>query len=113
MDKYISLDAAIEAVWRSQWMTDFEKGVVQKMLHKVPAVEMGWIPVTERLPENYVILDYDNDPLWLEFVVMIDGAEISTSLCFDGKNFFDGMDGQIYCVTHWMPRPEPPGKDGA
>ena len=39
MDKYISLDAAVEAVWKSQWMNDFEKGVVQKMLHKLPAVD--------------------------------------------------------------------------
>lgn len=70
-----------------------------------------WIPVEERLPKKYVILDYDHSPAWLEFVVMIDGAEVSTSLCFDGKNFFDDNDGQIYDVTHWMERPEPPRKD--
>ena len=83
-------------------------------LMAIEALERGrWIPVEERLPKKYVILDYDHDPEWLEFVVMIDGAEVSTSLCFDGKNFFDDNDGQIYDVTHWMERPEPPGKDGA
>lgn len=68
----------------------------------------AWIPVTERVPERWAILDPDGDPELLEFVVMIDGAEIPTVLRFDGSVFFDDRDGQIYDVTHWMPLPAPP-----
>ena len=104
MDKYISLDAAVEAVWKSQWMTDFEKGVIQKLLHKLPTVEMGWIPVTERVPE-------ENDKYLCNIKsYAFPGSSYLNILRYDKDGFHDGgiyEDG----VTHWMPLPEPPGKD--
>ena len=70
------------------------------------ADEDRWIPVTERLPEEWMIWVNDEHREPLEFLVFIDGAEIPTVLNFDGKRFCDEMD--FYPVTHWMPLPEPP-----
>lgn len=71
-----------------------------------------WIPVEKRLPEQYMIVGYDGEFEPMEFNVMIKGAELPATLCFNGKNFHN-WDGQIYDVTHWLPMPEPPRKDGA
>lgn len=70
-----------------------------------------WIPVTERLPEKWRETDekYFGDPI--EFIVHIAGAECATTLCFDGKDFFDITTGESYTVTHWMPLPEPPKEE--
>ena len=71
----------------------------------------GWIPVTERLPEKWRETDekYFGDPI--EFIVHIAGAECATTLCFDGKDFFDITTGESYTATHWMPLPEPPKEE--
>ena len=75
----------------------------------IEALERSWwIPTSEKLPEQYVIIDDYGLPEPLEFVVMIQGAKIPTVLSFDGKDFYDDRDGQIYDVTHWMPLPEAP-----
>lgn len=70
-----------------------------------------WIPVAERLPDKWRETDeeYFGEPI--EFIVHIAGAECATTLCFDGKDFFDINTGEIYMVTHWMPLPEPPKED--
>lgn len=39
MGKMIDLESALEAVWKSIWMNDYEKGQVQTILRKVPAVD--------------------------------------------------------------------------
>ena len=71
-----------------------------------------WIPVTERLPYaelNDYVNKYPEDHF--EVLVVIKGAKIPTTLCFeDGEFYFpDGeYGGAIYPVTHWMPLPEPP-----
>ena len=64
-----------------------------------------WIPVEERLPQK---ID--------EYNVMIEGAESPTTLWYlhgYGRwcEIVDGEIGEAYAVTHWMPLPEPPGKD--
>ena len=70
-----------------------------------------WIPVSERLPDKWRETDekYFGEPI--EFIVHIAGAECATTLCFDGKDFFDINTGEFYMVTHWMPLPEPPKED--
>ena len=71
----------------------------------------SWIPVTEGLPTAWQIASDDEhagEPL--EFIVFIDGAEIPTTLYFNGTWFIDNC-GEPYPVTHWMPMPEPPKED--
>ena len=58
-----------------------------------------WIPVTEHLP---------NEPR--EYNVIIGGAEIATTLYFNGESFCDD-DGNCYPVTRWTPLPQAPGKE--
>ena len=57
-----------------------------------------WIPVTERLPEDF------------EEVLVYDGDFVQPGVHFRGR--FDEYGNyesyEIYGVTHWMPLPEPP-----
>lgn len=64
-----------------------------------------WIPVEERLPQK---ID--------EYNVMIEGAKSPTTLWYlygYGRwcEIVDDEMGETYAVTHWMPLPDPPGKD--
>lgn len=77
----------------------------------IELVQNDWIPVTEGLPTVWQIASDDEhagEPL--EFIVFIDGAEIPTTLYFNGTWFIDNF-GEPYPVTHWMPMPEPPKED--
>ena len=67
-----------------------------------------WIPVTERVPEKWFETDEEFRGEPIEFIVLIEGALCATTLCFNGKNFFDVRTDYVYDVTHWMPLPEPP-----
>lgn len=81
----------------------------------------GWIPVEERLPEAERIAWTEKHPdIALKVLAIIRGsyqaAELWYSGVFEGKPSFWGIsyDGEStisYAVTHWMPLPEPPGKD--
>lgn len=71
----------------------------------------SWIPVSERLPDKWRETDEKYFGEHIEFIVHIAGAECATTLCFDGKDFFDINTGEIYMVTHWMPLPGPPKED--
>lgn len=67
-----------------------------------PAVstEQRWIPVTERLPENFVsVLGYM--PASEPFPPVRECYTV-------GKSFFFPALDDIQLVTHWMPLPEPP-----
>ena len=80
----------------------------------VPDNNVGnkWIPVAERLPYaelNDHVNKYPEDHF--EVLVMIKGAKIPTTLCFeDGEFYFPYGEygGAIYPVTHWMLLPKPP-----
>ena len=90
MDKYTATEQA--------YKHGYEKGY--------EAGRPKWIPVTERLPESVN-----------EFIVMIKGAEMPTTLwydCWSGCWYqpeIEGGDGRKYEVTHWMLLPELP-KEG-
>ena len=61
-------------------------------------MKMGeWISVKDRLPD---------DPT--EYIVMISGATIPTTLLFNGVEWYDFREDEFYPVTHWMPLPLPP-----
>ena len=82
-----------------------------------------WIPVEERLPEAERIAWTEKHPdAALKVLASIRGSDQAAGLwysgVFDGKPSFWGIsyDGEStisYAVTHWMPLPEHPGKDGA
>ena len=58
-----------------------------------------WIPVKERLPENYAT------------VLAYDGSSVEPSLYFSKRGFwtYDQHESDyISGVTHWMPLPDPP-----
>ena len=74
-----------------------------------------WIPVEERLPDKE-LLEHQNqyEDEDLEVQVMIKGSKRPTTLFYNDEGEFyapDGDGGIFYLVTHWMPMPEPPGKD--
>ena len=72
-------------------------------LEKIPAEDVApvqkWIPVTERLPDNF------------ERVLIASGINVDTGWyrARDNEWISEGYIGLV--VTHWMPLPEPP-KDG-
>ena len=43
----------------------------------------------------------------VEYIVLINGAELPTSLVWDGDSFVD-YDGNVYCVKFWGAMPELP-----
>ena len=67
----------------------------------------GWIPVTERLPEDGVFVLVSND----DGIIMV--AKYETDLLgwykrycpYDHDFWWENEDGRI---SHWMPLPEPP-----
>ena len=58
-----------------------------------------WIPVTERLPEQY-----ESVIVWTKWGEMGEAEH-------DGKRFRWAYDNDVAYATHWMPLPEPP-KEG-
>lgn len=62
-----------------------------------------WIPVTERLPENFVsVLGYMTDA----------GPFPPVRECYTiGKAFYFPALLDVHPVSHWMPLPEPPKED--
>lgn len=62
-----------------------------------------WIPVTERLPENFVsVLGYM--PASAPFPAVRECYTVGNAFFFPALN-------DVQMVTHWMPLPEPP-KEG-
>lgn len=72
-----------------------------------------WIPVTERLPEDYAIVQIveDNGYKWLprigEYRKCLDEWRIEGA--FENSNGWL-EDTKMFKVTHWQPLPEPPTK---
>lgn len=67
------------------------------------AKTLKWIPVTERLPENFVsVLGYMTDA----------GPFPPVRECYTiGKAFYFPALLDVHPVSHWMPLPEPPKED--
>lgn len=70
-------------------------------------VPSNWIPCSERLPnEEEFIKAYCRNSYAAEFVVMIKGATLPTTLYFKNGSWTD-MKGNYYNVVAWQPLPEP------
>ena len=73
---------------------------------------VGWIPCSERLPEEPERTDDEEESIRLErlneYNVMIIGAEIPTTLYYAGDGYwYDAVSQDYYQVTVWQPLPEP------
>ncbi len=69
-------------------------------------VPSNWIPCSERLPsEEEFIKAYCRNSYAAEFVVMIKGATLPTTLYFKNGSWTD-MKGNYYNVVAWQPLPE-------
>lgn len=67
----------------------------------------GWIRTSERLPnEEEFIKAYCRNIYAAEFIVMIKGATLPTTLYFKNGSWTD-MKGNYYNVVAWQPLPEP------
>lgn len=70
-------------------------------------VPSNWIPCSERLPnEEKFIKAYCRNSYAAEFIVMIKGATLPTTLYFKNGSWTD-MKGNYYNVVAWQPLPEP------
>ena len=70
-------------------------------------VPSNWIPCSERLPnEEEFIKAYYRNIYAAEFIVMIKGATLPTTLYFKNGSWTD-MEGNYYNVVAWQPLPAP------
>lgn len=69
--------------------------------------EQPWRPGTMCPSVKDVESHYQRFGEYPEFIVMILGGVLPTTLFFDGEGWFDHAD-EYYSVTHWMPLPQPP-----
>ena len=76
-----------------------------KMIKDVAEYCSKWIPVTERLPEDY----RDEYGELIPFLVCEEGTEYPFRAMYDGKNWGDGL--SVVPVKWWMPLPKPPETD--
>lgn len=88
--------------------------IVYKHMDDVPDADVfRWIPVEERLPnEKEFIKEYRRNHHAAEFIVMIEGATLPTTLYYlkDTKSWVDENQ-NYYRVVAWMPLPEPYKED--
>ncbi len=76
--------------------------------------QQRWIPVGEKKPNGWLLIDEDTnyrEPE--EYIVHVEGSDLATvAHCIDGV--FEPLESNAeFCdnITHWMPLPEPP-KEG-
>lgn len=72
----------------------------------------GWIPCSERLPEEPEKTDDIEESIYIgkltEYNVMIQGAKKATTLYYAGDGYwYDEASQECYPVTAWQPLPEP------
>ena len=110
-ENYISLERAIERMYKVTEECGTERIFIDRIideLENLPSsphicIHPQWIPVSERLPENFVsVLGYM--PASEPFPPVRECYTV-------GKSFFFPALDDIQMVTHWMPLPEPPKED--
>ena len=75
--------------------------------HMDEAENDGWILTSKRLPsEEEFIKAYCRNAYAAEFIVMIKGATLPTTLYFKNGSWTD-MKGNYYNVVAWQPLPKP------
>lgn len=83
--------------------------------HAVDEFNNGWIPCSERLPEEPEELPTEDKYIeWMtldgefkEYIVTIYGAKEATTLYYIGNgDWYDEISGECYKVIAWQPLPE-------
>lgn len=94
--RLIDANALAERVKR--YISVAGKDAIVKFIEDEPTVT-GWIPVKERIPDNedYVIVAYESGYVCRDFY---------------SKNRNDFVFKHRGEITHWMPMPQPPMRDG-
>ena len=88
---------AIEELQKAVLRLEEESGILDELpIYQQP---VGWIPVTERLPEIQKV------------VLITDGIDVGTGWMNRGRWNTPFADIQRDLVTHWMPLPEPPKEE--
>ena len=103
--KFVVGHEVLFALGATGMATEIKEIICSHMNHNGDDTEMvGWIPVSERLPEVPEGTEDDDCP---EFNVTIKGADKATTLKYspDGT-WFDDF-GEVYNVEAWRPLPEP------
>ena len=92
---------AIEKLQKAVMRLEDESGILDELpMYQQP---VGWIPVTERLPdENDRYLTVSIEP-WF-------GTTLVDTMRWSGVWMYDGRQTEA-TVTHWMPLPEPPKEE--
>ena len=78
----------------------------QNAPQNIPEIIPGWIPVSERMPEE-----------GQHIIIFCDGAFVLSAQCRDGEFFDVVRDGEEFfetvsrCVTHWQPLPAGPKEE--
>lgn len=113
MTDYISREMTIDAICRL-CNANFEEDPCEpsecemmSLLRKIPAADVRprWIPVTERLPEQYVnVLVFLHSLDWNSIYYSID------HLMEDGQ-WWKASTSWKHEVTHWMPLPSAPAEE--
>ena len=82
------------------------ESIQQKAVEKYKK-EHGWIPTTERLPDQREFIEsYVRSAYAAEFLVTIEGAEKATTLYYSQTGVWFDETGEPYKVVAWMPLPE-------
>lgn len=66
-----------------------------------------WTSAAERVPAAEAKQYFGEYGEYPEYIVMIKGGLVPTTLFFTGEEWIDDMH-EDYAVTHWMPMPEQP-----
>lgn len=82
-------------------------GIIRSHMDDVPDNNDGWIPVSEKLPNEEEFKEaYCRNKYAAEFVVMIEDATRPTTLYYKNGSWFD-EERNYYSVVAWQPLPEP------
>ena len=82
------------------------KAIQQKAVEKYKK-EHGWIPTTERLPDQREFIESNVRSAYAaEFLITIEGAEKATTLYYSQTGVWFDETGEPYKVMAWMPLPE-------
>ena len=100
MVEYVDRFALRDALYDADAITMQGVKIINQFPTAVDAATVQWIPVEERLPENFIsVLGH-----------MTDAGEFPTVReCYTvGNAFFFPALGDVHPVSHWCEMPEPP-----